>query len=35
MIVQELGVPLSQVTLQDCMDMYFFAVSQQLSMMAS
>lgn len=24
MIVQELEIPLSQVTLQDCMDMYFF-----------
>jgi len=24
MLVQELGISLSQVTLQDCMDMYFF-----------
>ena len=24
MIVQELEIPLSQVTLQDCMDMFFF-----------
>ena len=24
MIVQELKIPLNQVTLQDCIDMYFF-----------
>ena len=31
MIVQELEIySLSQVTLQDCMDMFFFMASQQL-----
>ena len=31
MIVQELGVPLSQVTLQDCMDMYFLTTVLMLT----